>query len=154
MTLIDDMRLTRNFTVGEFFVSKDFPVLAEKLQPTPLIINNLYLLSAMVLQPARDILNSRHKDELAEGEEIKVIIMSGFRDPVLNAAVGGWPTSLHMEAVACDPTTDPIKYLEELYDILLDRFYYSWIQAILYRDKNVAHVALPSPGVPRLCEIR
>ena len=146
MPLIKDMRLTRNFNTEEFLVSRDFPELAEKLRPTPIHVNNLYWLAAVVLQPARDILNMRHEDV--------VDIESGYRDPKLNAAVGGWPTSLHMEAKACDPRTDPIEYLEEFYDILLEHFYYSWIQAILYRGKNVAHVALPHPGVPRLCEIR
>ncbi len=151
MPLISDMKLTRNFRTEEFLVSRDFPQLADKLQPTQIHINNLYLLSATILQPARDILNGRYPEFK---KKIKVIIMSGYRDPDLNAAVGGWPTSLHMEAKACDPRTDPIEHLEEFYDILLEFFHYAWIQAILYRDKNVAHIALPHWGVPRLCEIR
>ncbi len=151
MPLISDMKLTRNFRTEEFLVSEDFPELAEMLRPTQIHIGNLYLLSAIILQPARDFLNRRHP-ELEK--EIKIIILSGYRDADLNLAVEGWPTSLHMEAKAGDATTDPIEYLPEFYGILLEHFRYAWIQAILYRDRNFAHVALPHWGVPRLCEIR
>ena len=31
---------------------------------------------------------------------------------------------------------------------------HAWIQLIWYMEKNIIHVALPHPGVPKLCEIR
>lgn len=79
-------------------------------------IENLRKLCVRLLQPLRDLYNE------------PFIINSGFRNPELNKAVGGVPTSQHAKGKAADISVkEPRKLLAELLRSGLD-----FDQAILY----------------------
>lgn len=84
------MQLSENFELAEFLVSETAARRGIANEPTPEIIDNLRRLCQLVLQPLRVHLKR------------PVVITSGYRSPVLNRAVGGSPTSHHMQGRAAD----------------------------------------------------
>ena len=84
------MNLTRNFTLHE--MTKSETALRHDLDNTPgeVEIGNLIQLCQEVLQPVRDYF----------GMGVKV--NSGYRHPLVNARVGGSPTSDHCKGFAAD----------------------------------------------------
>lgn len=84
------MNLTRNFTLHE--MTKSETALRHGLDNTPgeVEIGNLTQLCQEVLQPVRDYF----------GMGVKV--NSGYRHPLVNARVGGSPTSDHCKGFAAD----------------------------------------------------
>lgn len=101
-------------------------------------VENLQELATLVLDPIRQ----------AWGQPL--IVTSGFRSPQLNAAVGGVPTSAHMEGCAADivlPHWSTMK-VGELYNLI------SWLvesgaididQVIYYRKKKMIHISNDLP---------
>lgn len=84
------MNLTKNFTLHEMTRS-DYAIRNGMSNiPNKQQIVNLKILCEKVLQPIRD-----HYDK-------PVIINSGFRDPLLNSAIGGSRTSDHCKGMAAD----------------------------------------------------
>lgn len=125
--------MTKNFALGEFAVSGSYPHLIKSV-PTSLQ-PNVRKLAIEVLQPVRDIW----------GRPIR--ITSGYRSPELNKAVGGSPTSQHLQGAAADFTTEK---LPQMFMMLMGaakglRFG----QCILYPDRNFIHIALPSTSHPK-----
>lgn len=143
--LIDDMSLTRHFTLYEFLVSKDCPHYARELNPSPLQINNLHLLCATVLEPVRERFG------------IPIIVSSGYRDLRLNNGVGGRnePISLHTMGKAVDFRLlyDRPK-LGKAFKFIKRELPHAWTQLIHYKSRGFIHVALPHPGRGKLCEVR
>lgn len=92
---LDAIKLSNNFSLGEFIQTAtgydNVPGEAE--------INNLRALVQNVVQPFRDYLN---RIRPAGTPERKIIPTSGYRSPVVNAAVGGSSTSDHMTGRATD----------------------------------------------------
>ena len=84
------MKLTEHFELAEFLVSETAARRGIGNEPTPEVIENLRRLCQLVLQPLRIKLGR------------PVVITSGYRSPVLNRAVGGSPTSHHMQGRAAD----------------------------------------------------
>lgn len=84
------MKLTNNFTLEE--LTKSETALRRGLDNTPTVevVENLQVLAEKVLQPVRD--------HFAKGVKVN----SGFRAPVVNAAVGGSITSDHCLGMAAD----------------------------------------------------
>lgn len=152
MESYDSTQLTDNFYVHEFLVSRDYPALAAMLTLDDVQVNNLFLLCATILQPARDHLNIYVK---SYGDpEVSIIVSSGYRDPVLNAAVGGYQLSLHKEAKAADIRPSERRYLVPLYRFMEHKLRHAWVQLILYHMKGIIHVALPHPEIIEQCEER
>jgi zinc D-Ala-D-Ala carboxypeptidase len=85
-----NMRLSEHFELAEFLVSETAARRGIANEPTPEIIDNLRRLCQSVLEPLRV--------KLAR----PVVITSGYRSPALNRAVGGSPTSHHMQGRAAD----------------------------------------------------
>lgn len=101
-------------------------------------VENLRELAVSVLDPIRQ----------AWAQPLKV--SSGYRSPQLNAAVGGVPTSGHLEGCAADlALTDwSTRKVRELYNLIV------WLaesgaievdQVIYYRKKRIVHVSNDSP---------
>ena len=84
------MQLSEHFELAEFLVSETAARRGITNEPTPQIIDNLRRLCQLVLEPLRV--------KLAR----PVVITSGYRSQALNRAVGGSPTSHHMQGRAAD----------------------------------------------------
>lgn len=101
-------------------------------------VDNLRELAVSVLDPIRQ----------AWGQPLKV--NSGYRSPQLNAAVGGVPTSGHLEGCAADITLPDwsTRKVSELYNLIV------WLaesgaieidQVIYYRKKKIVHISNDFP---------
>jgi zinc D-Ala-D-Ala carboxypeptidase len=86
----NNMQLSEHFELAEFLVSETAARRGIANEPTPEIIENLRRLCQLVLEPLRV--------KLAR----PVVITSGYRSPALNRAIGGSPTSHHMQGRAAD----------------------------------------------------
>ena len=84
------MQLSEHFELAEFLISETAARRGIANEPTSEIIDNLRRLCQLVLEPLRV--------KLAR----PLVITSGYRSPALNRAVGGSPTSHHMQGRAAD----------------------------------------------------
>jgi len=84
-----EFRLSKNFKLEEFITSQTASRRDISNQPTNDHVVRLKRLCEHVLQPARDALGP-------------LTVSSGYRSPMLNAAVGGSRTSQHMRGEAAD----------------------------------------------------
>lgn len=73
-------------------------------------------------------------------------VLSGYRSPALNKAVGGSPTSQHATAAAADITTADVRALFLSLVRKPDQFPAG--QIIFYPKQSFIHVALPSKRYP------
>lgn len=83
---LNDMRLSKNFVLGEFVKT------ATGLDNVPgqTEIENIRSLVVNVLQPLRDVVGK------------PIIVSSGYRSPLVNAAIGGAKSSQHLKGQAAD----------------------------------------------------
>lgn len=128
------MKLSANFALEEFAHSDSHP---ELVQPVPVEYwDNVNKLCETVLQPIRDLW----------GKPMKVL--SGYRSPELNDAVGGSPTSQHRRAEAADISTEDVRGLYSL--LLTEDPKFPSGQIIFYpAPRDFIHIALPSEKYPR-----
>ncbi|QDP62322.1 MAG: putative peptidase M15 [Prokaryotic dsDNA virus sp.] len=86
------MKLTRNFTLQELIHSDTAQQsgITGQFNPPPEVVDNLKHLADTVLQPLRFLYGK------------PIHISSGWRSEALNRAVGGSPTSEHLQGIACD----------------------------------------------------
>lgn len=125
------MKLSRNFSLEEFAVSKDHPELASLISFTEADRIKAKMLVELYLQPIRSMYGK------------PVVILSGKRSPALNTAVGGSITSDHRFenfAAACDFTVPGVN-MRSIYDFMKSNMPY--YQLILYPKSNFIHVSLP-----------
>jgi len=87
-------KVSNNFYLDEFYVSKDHPELARAMVIKTEEVISLTRVATLICQPIRDFLGHG------------VTISSGKRDNMLNAAVGGEPTSQHRYGEAADMDID------------------------------------------------
>lgn len=78
------------FTIREMCCSSSFPALVEYPRQGDPVYSNLTRLIDEVLDPVRR--------QLGRG----IVVLSGYRSPKLNAAVGGSKTSAHLQGLAAD----------------------------------------------------
>jgi hypothetical protein len=125
------MRVTPNFTMAEFAVSALHPDL---VRPVPAQFQTYArLLAVLALQPLREAVDRPIK------------ILSGYRAPELNNAIGGSPSSQHTLAQAVDVTAHNPEALMR------------WIvanpprgigQVIYYPARQFLHIALITAKYP------
>lgn len=84
------MQITKNFTLEELIKSNTAKLKGIVNTPTTEAIINLTKMCVCILQPARDEYGK------------PIIISSGFRNRLLNQAVGGVPVSYHLKGSAVD----------------------------------------------------
>lgn len=94
------MQLTSHFALNELLVSQTASRKGLPNVPTPEIVKSLQLLCQAVLEPVR----------VHYGRP--VIVMSGFRAPAVNKAVGGAKNSDHLYGFAADFTVARASNLE------------------------------------------
>lgn len=85
-------------------------------------------------------------DPIREAWGQPLIVTSGFRSPQLNVAVGGVPTSHHMEGYAVDVTIPywSTKKVSELFNLITSMAEEGIIridQVIYYRKKKIIHIS-------------
>lgn len=132
------MKITSNFTLEEFIRSNTATRLGITNLPNKEQIANIYDLCKNVLQPIRQ----------AYGKPI--IVTSGFRCPELNKAVGGVPTSEHLQGMAADirSLSDSRQDNQELFKVcvqvlryrsfgqLINEHNYDWIHVSYNPNRN------------------
>ena len=82
--------LSKNFSLDEFTVSQAAERFGYNNTPSEEVISNLKELCVHVLQPLRDLV------------KVPVVITSGYRSPSVNAVIGGYYHSQHLEGKAAD----------------------------------------------------
>jgi zinc D-Ala-D-Ala carboxypeptidase len=83
-------KLSEHFSLGEFIISSTAERLGNDNMPTPEHLENLKR-AAAGLEKVRSILG-----------DCAIVITSGYRNPVVNKAVGGVPNSAHALGHAAD----------------------------------------------------
>lgn len=101
-------------------------------------VDNLLDLAVLVLDPIRE----------AWGQPL--IVTSGYRSPQLNVAVGGVPTSAHMDGCAvdialCNWSTRKMGELFNLIANMVDDGVIDIDQVIYYRKKRIIHISNDLP---------
>ncbi len=117
-------KLTNNFQLKEFLVSKDHPDLAAKLHLTVnKYTENLFYLCQCILQPVR------------EKFDVSIHISSGYRDIHLNSVTkGSSPASSHRIGKAADVYTDDKSLLPVIFEFIKTMLKGLYSELILYRD--------------------
>lgn len=135
---IHTMRESKYFKLEELLRSDTALSAQIENLPSWADVENLEELAVLVLDPIRE----------AWGQPL--IVTSGYRSPQLNAAVGGVPTSAHMEGCAVDVAlcSWSTRKVSELYNLI------AWMvesgsididQVIYYRKKKIIHVSNDLP---------
>ena len=101
-TTINDIRLSPNFLLGEFINLEKYPDNKPSLQDVANMTYGCYLL----LEPARQAIGC------------PIIINSGFRNPRVNALVGGVAGSQHLLGQAADIRPKDPQRFQQLVDFL------------------------------------
>lgn len=132
------MKKSKYFKLEELL--KSDTALANQIENLPswADVENLMEIATMVLDPIRE----------AWGQPL--IVTSGFRSAQLNAAVGGVPTSAHMEGCAVDIIlcSWSIRKVSELYNLiyrLVESEVIDIDQVIYYRKKKMIHISNDLP---------
>ena len=93
--MMDDVRLSQHFTLAEFCNPGKYPANVPSTQQTANMIYGCRLL----LEPAREAIGC------------PIIVNSGFRNPRVNALVGGVAGSQHLQGQAADiRPKDPARF--------------------------------------------
>lgn len=137
------------FTIEELLYSDTAIKKKIKNEPTQQIISNIEELIDVLLEPMREDWTKYCEEHKLGSGAIKVT--SGYRCPVLNKAVGGSPTSMHLKGYAADiiPFYGQMKkfqiWVEEwIKDKPFDKLIFekpkngicSWIHVALYGNNN------------------
>lgn len=92
--------LTKNFSLDEFLVSEKAAALGIRNAPTAEHLKRLTTVTAPGMQIIRDALGR------------SIVITSAYRNPTVNRAVGGTPTSAHPQGWAVDSRAAGLSLLE------------------------------------------
>ena len=126
MSALDNLKLSENFTLGEFYVSGAHPAVAARMERKIEDAVSLARLCVLLVQPIRSYI----------GKALK--INSGYRDAELNKLVGGSATSQHYLAEAGD-----LDLQGEIAWVV-----YKWLLKDKKADVGQAIIYLNAQGVP------
>lgn len=132
------MKESKYFKLEELLKSETALTAQIENLPSWADVENLQKLATLVLDPIRQ----------AWGQPL--FITSGFRSPQLNVAVGGVPTSAHLDGCAADivlPSWSAKKMVElfTLIGNLVDNGDIDIDQVIFYRKKKMIHISNDLP---------
>lgn len=134
MTKMMGLNLSEHFTLQELLFSETALRRGINNTPSDAQKDNLSLVANYLLEPARLLLNC------------PLHVLSGYRSPSVNAAVGGSSESAHMDGRAAD--FKPIGFpLAEAFDILRLSSALQYDQ-IIFECKAWIHVSIPAEGQP------
>ena len=132
----EDEKLSENFNLDEFVVSRDYPEIAKKIVITKYLKENITNLVIKVLQPVRTEINER------------IDVISGIRDKKLNKAVHGSNTSDHMEGSASDIISESILVNPKEVAYRIWNLNLPIRQLIYYTNKHFIHLSINIPSKP------
>jgi uncharacterized protein YcbK (DUF882 family) len=124
-------KLSKNFRLDEFAVSKTYPELAEKIEFSYTDVLALELLAHKLLQPIRDKFGPLE-------------ILSGKRSPELNDAVGGSKMSDHLESAAAD-ITPKLFEAKHIFRWVVEDNPLPYRQSIYYPSQKFVHLSINLP---------
>ena len=132
------MKISKYFRLEELLGSDTALTLNIENLPSWSIVENLRVLAVSVLDPIR------------EAWKQPLIVTSGYRSPKLNVAVGGVPTSAHMDGCAVDIALHHLstRKISQLYNLIVSMVDDGAIdidQVIYYRKKKIIHISNDSP---------
>lgn len=135
---ISNMKNSKYFKLEELLRSDTALTSSIENLPSWSDVENLRDLAISVLDPIRE----------AWGQPL--IVNSGYRSPQLNAAVGGVPTSAHMDGCAvdialCHWSTRKVSELYNLIAYLAENGVIDIDQVIYYRKKKIVHISNDLP---------
>jgi zinc D-Ala-D-Ala carboxypeptidase len=133
---MQDIQLTPNFTRNELLVSSTATRLGISNQPDSIEIEENLMKMAKFLQQVRDKL----------GKPIR--ILSVYRSPAVNKAVGGSKTSAHMKALAADIVV-PGMSVKALCEFIKNNFEYDQV-IYEFGESGWCHVGIANNGKKRL----
>lgn len=125
------MKITENFSLYELCKSDTASIKGIKNEPSEKEKANLIKLCKDILQPIRDKYGK------------PITITSGFRCIALNRAVGGSPTSQHVEGQAADIICENNKELFELIVKMIKNGEIKVGQLINEKNYSWIHISLP-----------
>jgi len=136
------IKLSENFVLNEFFVSADYPEVANNMRVPLYILENIQILVTSLLQPIRSYIDE------------SIDILSGIRTYQLNHLVKGADSSDHMIGAAADITSDKIynnttKIAEEIKAMGLP-----YRQLIFYPNERFIHVSINTENKLYKCEFK
>lgn len=139
LELNENNKLTPNFRLKEFCVSKDHLHLVEGLYlSVDQVTENLFMLCHNLLQPVRDEF------------DLMMHIISGYRNTALNNAVGSGDYSSHLKGKAVDFYIDDTETLLVMFEWIKRELDGRYGELLLYKHKdgtpNFIHVASPEWG--------
>lgn len=132
------MKISKYFRLEELLGSDTALALSIENLPSWSIVENLRVLAVSVLDPIR------------EAWKQPLIVTSGYRSPKLNVAVGGVPTSAHMEGCAVDIALHHLstRKMSQLYNLIVSMVDDGVIdidQVIYYRKRKIIHISNDLP---------
>lgn len=133
------MKNSKYFKLEEFLKSETALTAQIENLPSWLDVENINALATLILDPIRE----------AWGEPL--LVTSGFRSPQLNVAVGGVPTSAHIDGCAADivlPRWSRKKISELFYLIqsMAENGDIETDQVIYYKAKKMIHISIDAPA--------
>lgn len=135
------MQLSANFSLKEFTVSETAEAIGDPNQPTPRHLEHLRI-TAAGFEQARSILG-----------DCAIVITSGYRNPRVNKAVGGTPTSAHPQGYAGDfraAGLTPLSVAKQL-EAAMKAGRIKFDQLILESSRKIVHLSFD----PRLrCQVK
>lgn len=136
--MIPDRKIAKNFSLYEFFVSKQYPDLAIRQLAE---IDNSGLTNLIYLADAEQRVRDKLNEVCSDKNDIKIINTSAVRFKALNDKVGGSPKtgdsrgSCHLYCEAVDFTLEEKKdRLQIAFEFIKDNILYS--ELVLYKDKS------------------
>lgn len=129
---VRDLLCSPHFALSEMCVSASAPhLVTPPAQVPPEVVGRLRTLCATVLEPLRADLSR------------PIRVLSGYRSPALNRAVGGSPTSQHTRGEAADVQVFGLAAVD-LFRRLIGRApLLPTGQVIVYPSRGFVHLALP-----------
>lgn len=121
------MQLSEHFHLSEFVRSDTAKSMGWQNNPPPEAVRKLHILCLRVLEPIRQRINC------------PIVVTSGYRSLRLNQAIGGSPTSSHVEGCAADIYAACMD-AADLKDLIL-RTLPEFDQLYLHRKNNFVHVS-------------
>ena len=130
-------QLTEHFTLAEFTTSQNAARMGIDNTPTGAQRENVERMAA-TMEKVRTLLGNK-----------PIMISSGYRNPQVNAACGGSPTSSHMSGLACDFTCPSFGTPLKICQFLMPHMQELGIDQLIHEFDSWVHLGL-SASAPRM----